>query len=247
MKKLKCLTAALLSVAVLVSGAALTACSGDDGASTEDVKEIIKDEQTWDKAFEDIEWVNLSCKVSNEVDHGDGEGYQKLENYAKLTENAVYWKMGDPRNNYGEGYSAKNSDGTYSTYLKEYYNEDSFSLLDDTSDRYYQRIKIQVVLQVSYANYFELFRFEKDTNSYVYDGEIEVIARQAIGNKVEEATLICTNNVVKALNGKIVYIKSDYYVREHPEDTKNASFEYFDIGSTTVEIPDEVKTNAYNP
>lgn len=240
MKKLKCLMAALLSVGILASGAALTACGGnDDGVSTDDVKEIIKDQQTWDKAFEDIDWVNLSCHVSYDIER-DGEGTVRNENYAKLTETAMYWKMGA----YSEGYSSKNSDGAYSTYVR-YGGDENYTLLNDTSDRYYQELKLQLVLQVSYADYFELFDYDEETKSFVCNDEIEVTVKLvAPGGVIEEDTMVCTNNVIKALNGKITYIKSDYNFISGDGMANNASLEYYDIGSTVVHIPDEVKDNA---
>ncbi|MDE6850659.1 MAG: hypothetical protein K2J54_04960 [Clostridia bacterium] len=232
--------AVLLSVGVMTSAAALTACNGDgNGVSTGDVQDIIKDEETWNAAFEEMDWVNLSMRASYDIDTGNGETARR-NNRCEMTESAVHYII----DGYQEVYSMKNDDGTYTTYRKFPY-QNNFTLLNDTSDTYYEEMKLQLVIQVSYADYFELFTFDEETKSFAYTDEIEVIARWTVDGIIKEVTLLCRNNVIKTSKNKIIYIKSDYSAKEDEElSIQNASFEYFDIGTTVVEVPQSVIDNA---
>lgn len=242
MKKFKKIAALVLSVGMVAGGAVLSACSnngeGDDGLTPDQIESIIKDEETWDKAFEDMDYANFSAHVSYQTSE-EGEA---LNNYVEVTENGVHYKLDGGV----EFYSIKNEDDTYSTYIKyysEYTNQNKFVLLNDKSDTYFAGAKNETVIKVSYASYFDLFKYNKETNSYYYEGDIDVEAKDFDGQPL--ATISCFDITIKVSNNKIISVKSSYRIKDTEQATEdvqimNTTWEYYDIGTTTVTVPQEV-------
>ncbi len=229
----KKILACLLAVISMMTLVFVSACDEDGSLNIGDIVTIIKDEKAWDEAFNDLTYANLSGVVKY------SDKYSSQENSVKITKDAVYYNI----ENQTEFYSKKENDGTYSTYLRgtdvytdKTYPYDYFTLLNDKSDKYVSGAKKECILKVSFANYYELFKYNEAIASYTYDGEIETTAY--LGGEITEK-VICTNNIIKVENGKIVYIKCNYTYDEAPEGWL-ATLEYYDIGKTVVDLPQNV-------
>ncbi|MCM1439211.1 MAG: hypothetical protein NC131_08415 [Roseburia sp.] len=250
MRKFNRVLAFALGVGIVAGGvAALSGCSNDngDGLTQEQVESMVKDETIWNQAFDDLDYTNFTLKIHYETSDGD-----LIDNFAKITPDGIYCKTdGVDKNDYGISvkliyagqivsgvYAVKNANETYTTYLSD---GTKWWLSEDTTDSDILTLKNQLVLRVSYANYYDLFNFDEKTLIYHYDGVIDVEAQGSEGESI--GTLACTDITVKAASGKIVSVKSKYSVKDGGEEAGevlNASFEYYDIGTTEVKVPKDV-------
>lgn len=243
----KKILAGVLAIASAVSVFSLSACvenenDNDGGLDKDTVETIIKDEETWNKAFENIEYTNFSIRVKIKFP----EMKEPHINYVEVTPNAVYYNIESQT----EFYSVKQENGTCKTYLKGWdiyndfkeYPQTYFTVLSNSSSEYLLGAQTETVFKVSYADYFDLFTYDKENAAYTYNGVIETTAYAYDGSEIGE--LYCTNTVIKVENNKIVYIRSDYTRDNFQEEGIEESFEYFNIGSTVVKVPEEVIANA---
>ena len=201
---------------------------------------VIKNEVSWNQAFDNLELVNFSMFV-----YFKGPGITRT-NHCKVTPTSAYYHIDGSR----EFYTIKNADGTCTTYDRNSgaYNDSysGFILRSDTSDTYLKGAQTETVINVSYADYYELFTYDESQGAYIYDGEVECTAYKFDGTEYD-AKLICYNNVVKVADGQITHVSADYYFEgrqyELPEGYSQ-SFEYYNIGITELTIPHNVIQNA---
>lgn len=209
---------------------------GESDQTVDQVQTMVEDEETWDAAFADLDYVNFSIRV-----HYVSDIQGTVDNYLEISENAIYYNVQDV----AECYTAKNDDGTYSNYFKNT-GEENYTLLNDTSDYFFVLQRRAIPRPISLADYFEMFTYDEDTKTYRCADEIscKFIGCDYEGNETELG-IICSNIVVATENNLIVSISADYSVFNN-QSTKitNAHFEYFNIGRTTVTIPQEVIDNA---
>lgn len=243
---MKRIVATLTGLGMVLAGVTLSACgentdegnlpaddtqlNNGDGLTIGDIESVIQDEEAWGNAFENIAYTNYTMLVRY------SEQGHSTENYCEITENAVY-----VRQEFRTYYSVKNADGTYTTYMNEQGDSsyENFVLLNDTSDEYFVGIKNESLIIVSYADYFDLFTYDGTTAAYSYSGEIATTVHDYSGTYEDE--LICYNIVVKVLNNRIIAISSDYRL---DDESFKGHFEYFDIGTTAVTVPQEIVDNA---
>ena len=258
MKKLKGIVAALLSVSVIASGAALTACGGnDDGEGGSNVKPI--DEQTWKAAFEELDYTNFSFRSNTGIE-------------AMIGENVVYCKLQRDDEYLNEYYSVKNEDGTSVTYRKTYMKNNNMpddSTINDaqyfidfstTFEQAVASAKAMVTLEVSYEDYYNSFTYNESKQEYVYNG---VIAVSDTYKNVEDGiddtqTFYFVDHNLKISNNKIVSYSSRLNgyscecrcdLNKQPDHSEtdaeyDMSLEYYNIGTTSVTVPPEVIAEA---
>ena len=75
----------------------------------------------------------------------------------------------------------------------------------------------------------------------VYTCESELIAIVAPDEDLKEELKLYNTEII-IINGKIYSIKADYKLSS--DNTYEYKFEYFDIYSTVVTVPDDIKNNA---
>lgn len=252
--------AALLSVSVIASGAALTACGGDDGEGGGNTKPI--DEQTWTAASDELDYTNFSFRSNIGIE-------------ALIGENAVYCKyqMGDEY--LSEYYSVINEDGRTITYRKMYQKNDDddrpnhitidnakyFIDFSTTFEQAVASAKALVAFEVSYKDYYNSFTYNENTQEYVNSGVIEVLdiyyEDWGTDGFIDDVfTYHFVDNVVKISNDKIISYscKMNWHSGvchcvnqpdHNDEGTEcDITLEYYDIGSTVVTVPPEVIAEA---
>lgn len=267
MGKIKKILALLLGAGVVASGAVLSACSDnstDSGNGTQTQAEnIVKDEESWNKAFEEFDYSNFSFNMCG-LD-ADGE---QANVTIKISEKVVYYKVevGDDTQldeagypgYYEEYYSVKNDDGTYTTYMKwdsraEFVFPGTLAGLSkfDNGSRF-NRAKEEINLKVDYNDCFKDFIYDGQSGSYSCDKE--VIAKHNFYDGVynDMQYFYCTNNVVTVRNNSVVSVGchvnklvTECHCEEsngehNGEDAMNATLEYYDIGTTSFNVPPEV-------
>ncbi len=192
------------------------------------VKTEVDDAVSWDNAFKNFKLTNFTMNVDYVSDS------REQHNHCVVTDTSAYYCIPGSV----EFYTVKNADGTCSTY-KRGENDTVFEKLEDTSDSYLVGAQTEPVLQISFADNFDKFTYDAASASYVYDGEIESIAYAFDGD--EKGKIICYNNVVKITDGQISYIQANYKIQGvNMFDEDGASFVYYNIGISQVEIPQAV-------
>lgn len=236
MKKKKMIFAAFaVSMAMCVPFAACGG-EGESDQTVDQVQTMVEDEETWDAAFADLDYVNFSIRF-----HYVSDLQGTVENYIEISENAIYYNLQD----LAECYTAKNDDGSYSTYIRNLHEGgDNFTLLNDTSDSFFVVQRRAVPRPISFADYFEMFTYDGDTKTYRCADEISCKFIVDYAGHETELGIICSNIVVATENNRIVAISADYSSPDPDVNLTNAHFEYFNIGRTTVTIPQEVIDNA---
>ena len=199
----------------------------------------VKDETTWADAFTNLNFENFTAYVN--FYYSDDEVTEEQTNRVTVTENSVYYLIED----YVEFYSAKNSAGTYDTYIRKYdYTkgamEENFTLLNDKSDRYYLGGSTEAVINLSFANHFDSFVFDEATGTYSTEEVIAADCHDFAGSLLD--TLNCYNISVKVADNKINYINLNYYF--DPDDPTLYTLNYYNIGMTSLSIPQNVIENA---
>ena len=192
--------------------------------------------------------------IDNVIDEKD-EWYI-LFNSFKLTNYSlnVYYEDGDSSecnsafiNEFGvkivndsiiETYSIKQNDDVFYTY-NYYEDEDKWILSEDTSDSIYNNIVQETTMQFLFADAFEKFSYDKSTGIYKSNEPLTAV----LCYDSEESEEIILNNVeILIVDGEISSIKADYFLEN--EEVSNSRFEYFDIGTTVVQVPDEILNKA---
>ncbi len=196
---------------------------GYEKVNEEKVDTVVDNAVSWNEMFKNFKLTNFSMKVF----------LSSTTNHCIVTENSAYYHIEGST----EFYTVRNADNTCTTYYKY---DGGFKKLDNTSDEYLVGAQTETVIQVSFEENFEKFTYDLETASYVCAEEIECTYYDFDGNV--EGTLICYDSVVKITDGKISYIESKYYEKDH--DRNGYSFIYYNIGISSVTIPQEVINSA---
>lgn len=201
------------------------------------IDSIIKNEATWDQAFDNLSFVNYSVTI-NITDDGETQ-----VNHVEVGNTAAHYEIPG----FIEFYTAKGDDGTYATYINyQGYGatRSGFAKLsDNTTDKYYTIAATEALLQISFAENFEKFTYDKEKGAYVCAEEIGAIMFDGEGQPLPE-TMTCYNSVVKVADGKITHVEADYYLGEELEEGMSYHFCYYNIGMTEVVVPQSVIDSA---
>ena len=200
------------------------------------IDSVIDGETAWSDAFTNLAFSNYSAVIKYSYDRGDGTvGYQ--ENVVYVTETSAYYKIQD----YVEFYTQKNKDGSFSTYIR-FYNEEKFTLLNDKSANYLIGASTEPVIQLSFADHFHSFVYDEATGSYKTDDVIDAKYYSFEGELY--GYLYCYNIDMKVMDGMISYINTNYYFDEDIPATPEYYLTYFNIGMTSVSIPQNIINSA---
>lgn len=262
MKTLKKILALALGAAMVAGGAALSACSdgegsgngnsnlsGEEGSETGGGSSELN-EQTLKSALKNLTFDNVSVKeVSyNLLESGNA---MVFESYFNISENGFYAILGGGycvdkdgnRDDYTPAieYCVKNNDDTYSRYYTYF---EPYKLENGVTETYVQYMINQFIFKYQLKDYADLFTFDGATSTYNYVGEISA---EIVGDE-EVIDIVFSDTTVKTNDGKIEYIKlistTDIEKEEDYMGDKYVEFrhtlEYYDIGTTTVEVPKEV-------
>ncbi len=184
----------------------------------------------WNETFENFELTNFSMYVYiNGVDDEDTR-------HCMVDSDTVYYCIPNSR----EFYSQKNSDGTYTTYVKNWEN-DKYEIRDDHTEEWFVAGATEPIIRVSFADNFDKFTYDAETASYTCSEAIEAEYTNFSGTSWQK--LYCYNSVIKVNDGKITYIECDYNFNLDSTGTKS-SFIYYNIGITDFSVPPQVVAEA---
>lgn len=199
---------------------------------------ITGSESAWNDAFNNFELVNYDMRVRL----GAGKDDIYAENHCIITDSTVYYNLdGDVT-----FYTKRLEDGSFVTYKKNSRRgETQFTKLNDTSDGYFTSAKSESFIPVSdFASYYSLFTYDASQGAYICDSEIAI--NVTVSEK--EYEMICYDIVIKITEGKITDISASYYAK-NADGEVDGSFNYYEfmycnIGSCTLDIPQEVIDSA---
>ena len=203
---------------------------GYEKIEEQEVKTEVDDALSWDDAFKNFKLINFTMDVFMVHVNGDQQ-----HNHCVVTETEAYYCIPGGT----EFYTVPAGDGTYRTYYR--YEEGKFVILDDTSNEYLIGAQTETVLQISFEQNFDKFVYDAETGSYVCAEVIEATCYGFDGS--DYGVIYCYNSVVKITDGKITYIGASYYFDDKDEDI-DYSFCYYNIGMSSVEIPQSIIDNA---
>lgn len=192
---------------------------------------VIDTNEEWNILFETFMLTNYTMNVY--IDNED----EPIYNSCYVSEDGI--KV--IRESILDTYSIRQADGTFKTY--EYYQYDGkWHLQNDTSDRTYMNFIEESRLYFSFKDTFNKFIYDESKGLYKCEEELIAIIYPNDEVKIEEIKLFNTEIVI--IDGKIFSIKANYQLDS--DDAPVNNFEYFNIGTTVVTIPDEVVNNAKN-
>ena len=202
-----------------------------------EIETVVKDETSWDNAFTNLELLNFSMEVHFPEGH---------VNFCTVTETSAYYHIEGGT----EFYTVKNEDGTCTTYYRSGEGR-PFILLEDTSDTYLVGAQTETVIKISFENYYQNFVYDEEQSSYLYDDILETTAYDFDGEPFDRQ-MYCFDNVVKVADGEIHYISCSYYFEGYFDEEDDFDYKaeecpwfvYYDIGRTTMTIPNEIIDNA---
>ena len=193
------------------------------------VETQVDDATDWNDTFENFELKNFSMYVYlGSVDNDDTR-------HCMVDDDTVYYCIPGAR----EFYSQKNSDGTYTKYVKE---GGKFVKSEDVDGAWFTSGATEPVIRISFADNFDKFVYDAESASYTCDEALEAEYTNFAGS--EWRTLYCYNSVVKVSDGEISYIQCDYNFEL--EDDFRSSFIYYNIGMTDFSVPQSVIDEAGN-
>ncbi len=201
------------------------------------INSIVSNEATWDQAFDNLSFVNYSVTVSI-----TNKGQSQV-NHVEVGDTAAHYEIPE----FIEFYTAKGDDGAYATYINYQGYGATYNgfakLSDNTTDEYYVTAATEALLQITFAENFEKFTYDKEQGAYVCADEIGATMFDGEGNPLPE-TMTCYNCVVKVADGKITHVEADYYLGEALEEDMSYHFRYYNIGLTEVVVPQSVIDSA---
>ena len=202
---------------------------GYESVTEQVINSEIDDAISWNEMFKNFKLTNFSMTVF----FNDGD-----TNHCVVTDNAAYYRLSDVK----EFYTARNPDGTCTTYERGR-SSGGFRKSSDTSDAYLVGAQTETVIQISFEDNFDKFRYDEKTGSYVCEEVIEAIGYDFNGDPID--VIFCYNNVINIVDGKISSISASYYFEDGDiNDPDNYFFKYYNIGTSVVEIPQSVINDA---
>ena len=186
----------------------------------------------WNEMFEAFELTNYSLNICFEKDEN---GEWITTNHCEVDANGAHMNM---RGNLAY---TKTTDGqTYVTYSKALL-EDNFVKYKDQSKQYYDYIVEETVLEISFLDNYEKFTYNEEKG--IYECKEVIVAKAHYYEKDKEPDdIYCRYSAVVVVNGKISSIYAEYSFESL--DSSISYFEYYNIGSTVVSIPEYVVETA---
>ncbi|MBO5883006.1 MAG: hypothetical protein J6Q78_01205 [Clostridia bacterium] len=194
---------------------------------TKEVESQLDNATEWNETFENFELTNFSMYVY--IGGVDSEDTR----HCMIDEDTVYYCI--PGAWGREFYSQKNSDGTYTTYVK---NQETgkFEIKEGTTGEWFVSASTEPVIRVSFADNFDKFTYDPETASYNCSEIIEAEYTNFQGT--EWKTMYCYSSIIKVNDGKIAYVECEYNF--DLENDEKASFIYYNIGMTDFSVPPQV-------
>lgn len=218
------------------------------------VNTIVPDEKTWIDAFNELDYTNYT--VSAKWENNSGSQHNKVE----ISETAAHYVLGGYFYNSPVGineyyteyefYTIKQKNGTYNTYERRD-NAERFTLLDDKTDYWYKSARMESLIALKYDEHYDEFVYNEEQGTYFCSNIIETTYCPNPNYPDKKYSLYCKNVEVKAADGAIIYVASDYADFEAEEEGTIPSEEYFtskllydNIGLTVVTLPAGAAENA---
>lgn len=190
----------------------------------------VQDASAWDAAFGALTMTNYSMTI---VSVYSLEGHTQAM-HGVFTEDAVYYY----NQNSGETYVKANGDGT-NTYYQRPYGGASFAVSENNTEGMLTAIAQSMVTYLPTGLTFDKFTYDAESKSYV----CEDVLALSITQEGSSVTIYGYKTVVQFVDGKISTVMVEYR-RTQDTSIPASSISYFNIGSSVVEIPQEVIDNA---
>ncbi|MDE6583826.1 MAG: hypothetical protein K2K15_00335 [Anaeroplasmataceae bacterium] len=225
----------------------LASCENEE-IPEDNINHIIQDEATWNEAFDKLEYDNFSMKL----DSSDTEAYT----WVCETGRYMKWKS---EFELGESYTQKTEEGNcrdFNSSIKIVgdsflIGNETYSTLDEAlkhrkwlkrerTQEEYNLENYSLILRISFSDKLEFFVYNEETKCYSYDGRMIAKVYSPYADDYDD--IYCINPSIQFENGKIVSLSTEYAFAETDETYGKVT--YFNLGTTTVSIPEEVISGA---
>lgn len=190
----------------------------------------VQDAAAWDAAFAGLTLTNYSMTVKAVYSY---EGHSQAI-HCVLTEDAVYYF----NQTNAELYIKANGDGTNINYQRPY-GEAAFTIVDGNTEGALTAIGQMMAAYLPTGLKFDKFTYDAESGSYICEDVLELQITQEGSSK----TIFGYKTVVQFVDGKISTVMVDYRT-VNDESIPVSTISYFNIGTSEVEIPQEVIDNA---
>lgn len=129
-----------------------------------------------------------------------------------------------------EYYTQKNSNGTYTSYVKEK-DSTSFTKIENDSAERYNNAKTSGAIKVDYTTSFELFKYDESIKAYKCE-EMLMATLVADGTTIQIETY---NTVIVIKNNELISVTFDYKIPSL--DNISGTVSYSELGSTRITMP----------
>lgn len=190
----------------------------------------VQDAAAWDAAFAGLTLTNYSMTIKVVYSY---EGHSEAT-HCVLTEDAVYYF----NQTSGELYIKANGDGTNTGYQRPY-GEASFTITDNNTEGALTAIGQMMAAYLPTGLKFDRFTYDAESKSYICEDVLEL----SITQEGSSVTIYGYKTVVQFVDGKISTVMVEYR-RTQDTSIPASSISYFNIGTSKVEISQEVIDNA---
>lgn len=256
----------LIGIVALIMGLFLfSGCDKDEKINPEDIESIVKDEQAWNDAFEQLNYENFTLSF-----HAiqDGNVGTNAIGELKYTKDCFYFKSRDYGKDevYRESYIRRLEEGYQEFYCRIYpsdhttdqdyfmysvplghINQNHYLTIDEAlkdpkiwvveslSNEGVQGILAPIIIEISFSEKFEQFTYNAELKTYSYDGEI--LATLPYDNDYEVSL---KNPWIQFKDGKVIALKCTMIV-----PGGSLEYTYTNIGTTeNIIIPKDVEESA---
>ena len=198
---------------------------------TRTVSTQVNDTIAWDEAFKNLDMTKYGLSL------GTTNGDKVDTKHCIVSENKGYYASVAP-----DGttflevcYTLQKEDGTFVTYLR---SEEETVLAPETDSSYFDRIKKESGLHLSFEGMFDQFTYDAESGSYINNEPVSVELRGASGESLGVKAL--QNVTVNIVDGKICRIKADYSeVNEYLEEVR-IDLCFYNVGFAVMKVPQSI-------
>ena len=190
----------------------------------------VQDAAAWDAAFAGLTMNNYSMTLISVYSY---EGHSQAT-HCVISEDAVYYF----NQSNGENYFKANGDDTVTHYYRQY-GASSFAITGNDANGAIASIGQMMAAYLPTGLKFDKFTYDAESGSYICEDVLELEMTQGDSSK----TIFGYKTVVQFVDGKISTVLVDYRT-VNDESIPVSTISYFNIGTSKVEIPQEVIDNA---
>jgi len=187
----------------------------------------IKDAAAWDSAINDLTMTNYSATMIRRGNYGESQ-----TRHCVFTEDGAYFHYSYT----GDYYTKVDADGRFATYYRPW-GELSFMIVEDVEGHLWDTVNELMTYNLSLEGKFDKFTYDAESGSYICEDVLEITLAPVSGD--EASTIYSSKIIVQLVNGKIRTIIIEFRNGADEKLPVN-TLSYFNIGTSVVEIPQEV-------